>query len=244
MADLSSVASWPAISTLGLGLVFGLKHAIEADHLAAVATIVSNRKSVLSSLLVGVLWGVGHTISLVLAGIAVIFLQLRITERVALSLELGVAIMLIGLGAHALLALWRGDRLHIHPHDHAGHPHVHPHVHPHMDSHSHGAKHAPVPRRSILIGLLHGLAGSAALMLLVLTTIPSPLLGIAYITVFGLGSIGGMALMSLLVALPMQFTAARFEGAHLALRALACAASLGCGFFLACRIAFVAGLAL
>ncbi len=244
MADWLSPEWWSAFSTLGLGLVFGLKHAVEADHIAAIATIVSERRSVFSSLVVGALWGVGHTISLLAAGIAVIFLQLRINQHMALAFELCVALMLIGLGLYALRALWRGDRLHIHVHAHEQHRHIHLHVHPHLQSHAHRAEWTPAPRRSIVIGLVHGLAGSAAVMLLVLATIPSPWLGLAYVVVFGIGSIGGMAIMSLLVALPVQFTATRFETAHLALRSLACAASLGVGLFMLYQIGYVEGLLL
>lgn len=237
-------AGWlTSASVLGLGLVFGLKHALEADHLAAVSTIVSERKSVLSSSLVGALWGVGHTISLLIAGVAVIALHLQIGERTALGLEFCVALMLIGLGASALRKLWRADTIHVHAHQHAQHIHLHPHVHgaaPDSDPHTHHG--FRLSARPILVGMVHGMAGSAALMLLVLSTIPSALLGFAYIVVFGAGSIGGMLFMSALVGLPMHLTARRFTRAHVAVRTLAAVFSLGFGLLMAYQIGVVDGL--
>jgi nickel/cobalt exporter len=242
-AEIASPLS--VASILGLGLILGLKHALEADHLAAVATIVSERKSWLSSSLVGGLWGVGHTISLLIAGAAVILLHLQISERLALWLEFGVALMLVGLGAQALYKLTRGGRLHLHVHHHGGHTHVHPHLH-HGSLESdprthHGFR---LGARPLIVGMVHGLAGSAALMLLVLSTIPSPVIGFVYIAVFGLGSIGGMMLMSSLVGLPVHLTAARFTRAHLAVRGLAGLFSLGFGLFMVYEIGFVARLLL
>jgi MFS family permease len=234
-----------AASVLGLGLVFGLKHALDADHLAAVSTIVSESRSLLSSLLVGAVWGVGHTLSLLVAGVTVILFHIEISERTALVLEFCVAIMLIGLGADALRKLARGGRVHLHVHEHHGHVHLHPHLHaatpePSAETH-HGLR---LSMRPLLIGVIHGLAGSAALMLLVLSTIPSPLLGLAYIAVFGMGSIGGMLFMSALVGLPARLTAQRFNRAHLAVRTLAGAFSLGFGLLMAYQIGVAGGLLL
>jgi len=249
--DLSALSSHPAgpantlsaVSVLSLGLVLGLKHALDADHLAAVTTIVSERKSLLSSSLVGGLWGIGHTISLLIAGVAVILLHLEIGERLALALEFGVALMLIALGANALYKLARGGRLHLHAHHHGGHTHLHPHIHtdapePEPQTH-HGFR---LNARPLVVGMVHGLAGSATLMLLVLSTIPSPLIGFTYIAVFGLGSIGGMMLMSSLVGLPIHLTAMRFTRANFAVRALAGLFSLGFGLFMAYQIGFINGL--
>lgn len=222
------------VSVLGLGLVFGLKHALDADHLAAVSTIVSQRKTVWGSSLVGLLWGVGHTASLLAAGVAVIVLRVEITDRIAGVLELCVALMLIGLGGRALWALARGGHVHLHAHAHGGVVHLHPHVHdvaPDADPHTHHG--VPLGVQPLLVGMVHGLAGSAALMLLVLSTIPSAILGFAYIAVFGLGSIGGMVLMSALVSLPVHLTAARFTRVHLVARGLAGAFSLSCGLLMA-----------
>lgn len=227
-------------SLLAFGFVLGLKHAVDADHLAAVSTMASERRSLLSSSLIGGLWGVGHTISLMIAGMFVIVLHFQINETVKQSLEFGVGVMLVGLGVNALRKLARGGRVHIHVHDHGGHSHAHPHIHegaqkeePHTH---HGLKFGARP---LLIGLVHGLAGSAALMLLLLTTISSPLVGFLYIGVFGAGSIGGMMIMSTLFALPARFTAQRFAGAEFALRCLAGIFSLSFGLFMIYQIGFV-----
>src|SRR4030095_13891510 len=123
------LVSAPTVSVLLVGLVFGLKHAIEADHVAAVSTIVSEHTSILGSSLVGGLWGIGHTISLLIAGIAVLLLHIEIGVKTALLLEFCVAIMLIALGAGAVRKLMRGGTIHIHPHKHGSHAHAHPHIH-------------------------------------------------------------------------------------------------------------------
>ncbi|HEX6623163.1 MAG TPA: sulfite exporter TauE/SafE family protein, partial [Pyrinomonadaceae bacterium] len=235
-------------SVLAFGLVLGLKHAVEADHLAAVTTIVSERKSVLSASLVGGLWGLGHTVSLLVAGVAVILLRVEIGKRTEMALEFCVALMLVALGANAIRKLFRGGRLHLHAHQHGGHWHAHPHVHENGDEESargaeeethHGLR---LGGRPFLVGMVHGLAGSAAVMLLFLSAIHSPLMGLVYVAVFGLGSIGGMMLMSALVGLPVHFTAGRFTRANLAIRCLAGLFSLGFGLFMVYEIGFVDGL--
>ena len=231
------------LSVLGLGFALGLKHALDADHLAAVSTLVSERKSLIGSSIVGALWGLGHTIALLAAGIGVILLHVEIGPRTAQGLEFGVAVMLIALGANALWKLGRGGRLHMHAHEHGRRVHLHPHVHDQSqrlmpDSH-HGFA---LTARPVLVGMMHGLAGSAAVMLLVLSTIRSPLVGFAYIAVFGVGSIGGMLLMSALVSVPFHLTPARFVRAHVAVRALAGIVSLGCGLLMAYDIGVAGGL--
>lgn len=237
------------VSVLVFGLLFGLKHAVEADHLAAVSTIVSERKSILSSSLVGGLWGIGHTISLLAAGIVVIVLHVEIGARLASALEFGVALMLIALGINALRKLMRGGTLHFHQHRHFGHAHLHPHLHDGTSKNSvfgivdsdthHGLR---IGARPLLVGIVHGLAGSAALMLLVLSTIKSQLVGMAYIGVFGIGSIGGMMLMSALVGLPVHLTANRFASGTRVLQGLAGAFSLCFGLFMTYEIGYVGGL--
>ncbi|MDX6692811.1 MAG: hypothetical protein QOF02_414 [Blastocatellia bacterium] len=251
-------------SILLFGFLLGLKHAVEADHLAAVSTIVSERKSLLSSSLVGGLWGVGHTISLIIAGVVVILFHFEISEKMSQALEFCVGLMLVALGVNALRKLARGGHLHLHVHQHGGRAHIHPHVHDHSpethddspDTHdgSHEAHDGPAETiapthhglrlgaRPLLVGMLHGFAGSAALMLMVLSTIPSPLLGFAYIVVFGVGSIGGMMLMSALVGLPVYLTAARFNRANLTVRGMAGLFSLSFGLFMLYEIGFIKGL--
>ena len=220
------------LSLLSLGFVLGLKHSLDADHLAAVSTMTTERRSLLRSSLIGVWWGIGHTISLVVAGLLVMLLHLKIGPRTEAALEFCVGIMLILLGANALRKLIRGGTVHMHAHEHEGHWHVHPHLHqkaardaPHTH---HGFK---VDARPLLVGMVHGMAGSAALTLLVLATISSTLVGFLYIAVFGAGSIGGMAMMSALFALPSRLTAKRFGKMDFAFRGLAALASLGLGLF-------------
>ncbi|HEX7177524.1 MAG TPA: hypothetical protein VF240_19855 [Pyrinomonadaceae bacterium] len=237
------MTSLSTVSVLAFGFVLGLRHAVEADHLAAISTIVSERKSILSSSLVGGLWGVGHTISLVVAGVAVILLGVEIGARTALALEFCVGLMLVALGANALRKLARGGRVHLHVHQHGGRAHIHPHVHgnsPEEAPHTHHG--LRLDTRTLVVGMIHGLAGSAALMLLILSTIESATVGFLYIVVFGVGSIGGMMLMSALIGLPLYFTAARFNRANLALRGVAGVFSLSFGLLMVYQIGFVGGL--
>lgn len=212
MNTLPLFASGSTLAILGLGFLLGLKHATEADHLAAVSTMVTERKSFWSSALVGGLWGLGHTISLFAAGIFVLLLDFEISETNERWLEFGVGIMLTLLGLNVIRKLAAGGKLHFHSHGHGGHVHAHPHIHGNaeaeIDGTHHGFKFSP---RALLIGMVHGLAGSAALMLLVIPTIGSRTIGLVYVVVFGVGSIGGMMLMSFLVGLPFHFTAVRFN---------------------------------
>jgi hypothetical protein len=235
---------WMSLSVLGLGLVFGLKHALDADHLAAVSAIVSEGSSVWRSTLVGAVWGLGHTAAVLAAGALVIGLGMQIGHKTALSLEMLVAVMLVGLGLNALRLVWRGVNVHVHVHQHGGRAHIHPHVH--RDEHGPGGSHhgSHPGMRPFWVGLVHGLAGSAALMLLVLSTLPSPTLGFAYLTAFAIGSLGGMVMMSTLVGIPLQLTAQRYLRAHAAIRAAAGAGSVLCGLLLAYDIGVVQGLLL
>lgn len=228
---LFSATSTMAI--LGLGFLLGLKHATEADHLVAVSTIVTERRSLWSSALIGGLWGLGHTISLTIAGILVLVLNFTISERTEAALEFCVGIMLTLLGLNVLKKLIQGGKLHFHAHEHGKHAHVHPHIHeagrtdaPHTH---HGFSFRP---RALLIGMVHGMAGSAALMLLVIPTIESKAIGLLYIVVFGAGSIGGMMLMSFLVGLPFTLTAKRFNRFNGLLQGAAGAASIFIGLLI------------
>jgi len=232
-----------AAPVLVFGFVLGLKHAVEADHLAAVSVIVSERKSFWSSALVGGLWGVGHTLSLLVAGVAVIVFHVKLDESAERALEFTVGLMLVALGANALRRLARGGRVHLHAHRHGGREHIHPHIHddsPEPNPHTHhGLRLGPRP---LLVGMMHGLAGSAALTLLVLSTISSPAVGLLYLFVFGVGSAGGMMLMSALFGLPVYLSAARFARAHLAVRGLAGLFSLSLGLFTVYEVGYVNGL--
>ncbi|MGH7807250.1 MAG: hypothetical protein ACRENT_04085, partial [Thermodesulfobacteriota bacterium] len=209
------------IATLGLGFILGLKHALDADHVVAVSTIVSEHKSLSKSSLIGAFWGLGHTASLFLIGLVVILLRLTIPPKLALLMELGVAIMLVLLGSNIIWKFFKGKRLHGHTHEHDGLAHTHIHLHEGKEEtheHNHLIKLGSKP---FLVGMVHGVAGSAALMLLVLTTIPSPLAGLLYILIFGIGSVGGMLIMSSLISLPFVFTANRFAVTNERIKALA-----------------------
>lgn len=259
LAALLPVTEWPnagALSILGLGFVLGLRHALDADHLVAVSTIVSERKGFLSSSIVGALWGIGHTFSLFVVGLLVVALQIQIPGRVAQGMEFAVAVMLVVLGGNVLWKLLKGGALHMHEHEHDGHHHVHPHLHEHQHGPEHGLEHSHHParysrfldritahmgkgKRSIIIGMVHGMAGSAALMLIVLAAIPSPMLGILYIAIFGVGSMGGMFIMSTLIGIPFVVTAQRSQRLNLLVRGIAGVVSLLFGLFLAWQIGFV-----
>ncbi len=187
-----------------LGLVTGLRHSLEADHVAAVLSVVSsNQKNIKRASMLGAIWGLGHTTSLFIAGLAILLLAVNISETLSSKLEFGVAIMLLILGMTTLTgwstgkffkALRHGKLPHKHIHYHQGNI-VHTHTHIHDSEHRHGHK-------SLIIGMVHGMAGSGALLLVVLSTIHSIPLGLAYIAIFGAGSIGGMTGISTLIGIP------------------------------------------
>ncbi len=213
------------LSILFFGFILGLKHAVEADHITAVSTIVTDRRSPWGSAIVGGVWGLGHTIALLAVGIFVLLLDFQVSERLETVLEMGVGVMLVFLGLGVLMKIVRGGTLHLHQHEHGGRPHVHPHLH----EHSHGDEDAELQThhglslspRPLIIGLIHGLAGSAGLMLLMLPTIDSRSLGLLYIVIFGIGSIGGMMLMSFAIGIPLHFTASRFDRVNILMRCFA-----------------------
>ncbi len=198
------------LTPLYLGFALGLTHAFDPDHLVAVSTLVSQEKSMRRSSLIGVIWGLGHTTSLALVGFIVLILKFTISPALAKGMELSVAFMIVLLGGNLL---WRSIQalvLHTHLHSHNGFTHTHLHVHG-----GNAAKHRHhflrFGRKPFAVGVVHGLAGSAALSLLVLAGMPSTLLGFLYIIVFGLGSIGGMLLMSTVISLPFMLAAERFS---------------------------------
>ena len=221
------------ITALAVGFVLGLRHALDPDHVVAVSTIVSECKSLRRSSLVGTFWGLGHTFSLLIVGVAVIALKLTLTERVTAWMEFGVAVMLVGLGVKALVSSLRGWKLHAHKHEHGGPPHVHLHVHRPGEAEVHQHRHVlGLGIKPFLVGMVHGLAGSAALMILVVATIPSAIAGLIYIAVFGVGSVGGMLLMSSLISLPFLLTAGRLSIVGRALQVLVGVFSVGFGIYL------------
>ncbi len=192
---------------LFLGLLIGLAHAFEADHIAAVAALASGQSDFRKIARSGALWGLGHTLVLMLVGSAVLLSGATFAEQWASGLEFLVGLMLLGLGASVYWRLYR-DRVHFHRHvheDEAPHLHFHSHRHnPRTHAHAHPDRAA---RRSLFVGVMHGLAGSAALVMVAAASTPTFLTGLAYFAVFGLGSIAGMVGVSLLLALPLALSA-------------------------------------
>ena len=237
---LENLESLSTLAVLGIGLVFGLRHATEVDHVVAVSTIVSQHKNVLRSAAVGAMWGAGHTAALLVIGALVLSLRVAIPERVSSWLEFGVALMIIGLGISALWrALRRSSEVHVHQHSHDGQSHKHVHFHEKQTRHepsSHSAHSHDVSRigwKPLLIGTMHGVAGSGALTLLVLTQINSPWVGMLYLGIFGVGSIVGMLLMSGLIGLPFALTSRNLTHVHHRLQTVAAILSICFGVWYA-----------
>jgi len=218
---------------LGLGFLLGMQHALEADHIAAVSSIAARRSRVGDIVKHGLTWGLGHTLTLfVFAGLAIL-LGRAIPETVAKPIEAAVGIMLIGLGVHVLLRLWR-DRVHFHRHGHAdGTVHFHAHSHagdtlPHARTshvHEHGFR-----WRTLLVGLMHGMAGSAALLVLAATQASSPAAGLGYIALFGVGSMIGMGALSAVIAVPLAVSARFLTVANHALQGAVGIVTIAIGF--------------
>jgi ABC-type nickel/cobalt efflux system permease component RcnA len=245
----ASLASAGILALLVMGLVFGLKHATEVDHVVAVTTIVSQNRNLLRSAMVGALWGVGHTAALLTTGIVVLFLRVTIPETVSNWLEFGVAVMILGLGTSALWrALRKRAEVHLHQHSHDDISHVHVHFHEpstrHDESealaHNHSVSAAGL--KPVLIGTMHGLAGSGPLTLLVLTQIGSPWIGLLYLSLFGIGAILGMLLMSGLVGLPFVLTSRSLSGLHQRLQTSAAVVSIAFGVWYMHHTGFASGL--
>ncbi|MCM3870414.1 MAG: sulfite exporter TauE/SafE family protein [Pyrinomonadaceae bacterium] len=229
-----SLTSMSAAAVLGLGLIFGLKHATEADHIVAVSTIVSEHRNVLRAALVGGLWGVGHTASLLVVGVVVLLLRVAVPLLAAAWLEFGVALMIVGLGVNVIVRALRRQNVHGHLHEHDGLKHAHVHFHDReMEPPSHSHAVARVGLKPVLVGAMHGLAGSAALTLLVLTQIESFGLGLLYLMVFGIGSVFGMLLMSSLVGLPFALSAGRLPRLSHGLQLIAGVLSVAFGLWYA-----------
>ena len=209
------------IAVLAFGFLLGLKHATDADHVVAVANIVGKERNILQSIWLGASWGAGHSVPLLLLGTVVLIAKdfaLHRYETIAPYFEIGVGIMLIYLGISAAWNVLRGN-LHIHQHDHGDGPHIHVHAsHSHQESHqlakplhnSFFILGRPVFRvRSFAIGIVHGLAGSAAVMVALLPTIDSTLAGLGYIALFSVGTMLAMSALTIVLAIPFKISAAR-----------------------------------
>ena len=255
------------LSMIALGFFLGMRHATDPDHVIAVSTIVSRERTVGRAAVIGTLWGIGHTLTIVVVGGVIILFNLVIPPRLGLSLEFSVALMLILLGTLNLTGILQritaaptrtvaggADR---HTHTHAHGDYVHEHWHGHGPfAHGHGDADTPQGwldqtfgrlglyqvLRPLIVGIVHGLAGSAAVALLVLATIRHPLWAIAYLGVFGVGTIAGMILITAAIAVPITYTASRFAGINRHLATASGLLSLGVGLFLAYQIGVVDGL--
>src|SRR5258706_14720460 len=190
---------------LGLGFLLGMQHALEADHIAAVSSLAARRSHVGDIVKHGLTWGLGHTLTLFAVAGAAIWLGRAIPEHFARPLETAVGIMLAGLGGHVLWRLWR-ERVHFHkPRHDDGTVHIHAHSHAgetvaHVraaHSHAHGFR-----WRTLLVGLMHGMAGSAALLVLAVSQASNPAVALGYVALFGIGSEGGKGVLATVISVP------------------------------------------
>jgi len=254
------------LSIIAIGFFLGVRHATDPDHVIAVTTIVSRQNRIGRAALTGVFWGLGHTLTIFVVGSAIILFGVAIPARIGLSMELSVALMLIVLGAMNVLAFMRSARsiarveaaaatVHSHHHSHGDYIHSHPHGH-YPEAHAHAPDVNPVARmdklfgrgifyrqfRPLLIGIVHGLAGSAAVALLVLTTIRDPRWAVAYLLVFGLGTVAGMMLITMSIASAFVFYGRSHAKFSSRLGLAAGLLSLAFGLFLVYQIGFSNGL--
>jgi len=216
------------LTSLLLGFMLGLSHALDADHVVAVGTLAAETENLKRSSILGLFWGMGHTVTLAVLGTIVLSLKWHIPPMVATGMEVLVAAMIISLGG---LLLWRVQRpltfhTHTHSHDDKAHTHVHVHVEKH-DTHVHQHFKNSL-RKAFGVGVVHGVAGSAALTVGVMATMPTTLLGFAYIVVFGSGTIAGMFVMSTVVSVPFILMAQR--STYWQKRVKACAGIFAIGF--------------
>ena len=188
------------LTVLTMGFILGIKHAIEPDHVIAVSTIASQSKKLWHSSLAGVFWGVGHTLTLFVIGIMLILFKGEIPEKWAMSLEFLVGIMLVYLGVKTILSF---KNIHIHHHKHDGDDHKHVHTHQNSGEHDHKHQHKKITYlKSMLIGLIHGLAGSGAMILLTVSTVKSMGEAAIYILIFGAGTVIGMLFFTTIIGIP------------------------------------------
>jgi high-affinity nickel-transport protein len=239
-----------------------MRHATDSDHVVAVTTIVSRQRNIRSAAWTGIFWGIGHNLTLLVVGGAIILFGLVVPARLGMSLEFCVALMLILLGALNLRATFRSVEnlsaahkdIHRHVHRHGDYIYSHTHGHE-VNTHGHAEDDVPPAKldrffgrsriyhglRPIVIGIVHGLAGSAAIALLVLPIIRDPLWAMAYLLVFGVGTIAGMMLITAAIAVPVSYST-RFQILHRHLGTAAGVLSLSFGLFLVYQIGFVDGL--
>ncbi len=258
------MTSWVAV--LALGFFLGMRHATDPDHVLAVTTIVSRYRSVRDAALVGFFWGIGHTLTILAVGTGIVLFGWVIPPRLGLSMEFSVGLMLILLGGFTLASVLRrvdetvaparrAEHTHSHAHSHGDYIHTHPHGHG-PDVHPHAAERTPLAWidrrfgrlgiyqmvRPLIVGIVHGLAGSAAVALLVLTTIRSPEWAVIYLLIFGVGTVVGMMLITAAIATPFAYTHARFSRLSRNLRLASGMLSLGFGLLIAYKLGVSNGL--
>jgi ABC-type nickel/cobalt efflux system permease component RcnA len=251
------------LAIISIGFLLGMRHATDPDHVIAVTTIVSRQQSIRHAGLIGVLWGIGHTITILVVGAGIILFNIVIPPRIGLAMELAVGLMLILLGVlnltgtmqwltSRLTPVYNGMLVHSHSHSHGGvvHSHAHAHdpeihIHPSPPRHGHGL----LERlglyqllRPLAVGIVHGLAGSAAVALLVLTTIRDPRWAVVYLLVFGFGTIAGMMLITMILGAPFAYTGKRFAPFNRGLAVASGVISVAFGVFITFQIGFVDGL--
>lgn len=227
------------LTFLTVGFLLGVRHALDADHLAAVSTVLAERPSMQASGLVGLWWGVGHTLTLMLVGAVVLVSGIHIPEPLALLAESGVGLLLVVLGGTLALKLFR-ERWHVHSHVHDGEPHVHLHSHRRRENHAH-PHWARQSLRPLLIGMAHGVAGSAALMLVIVSSTSGIGQGLLYIAVFGLGSIAGMLVIGLTLSVPVVYSRMIGQRAFFAVQGVASLGSVGLGLWMLYRLVLSPG---
>ena len=254
------------LTIVALGFILGMRHATDPDHVIAVSTIVTREHNVRRSAVIGAVWGLGHTLTILAVGGSIILFRITLPPRVGLAMELAVAVMLILLGLKNVRGLfaWSAERSGVAqgdgdcegPRYHAHGDYVHLHQHPHTQSHPHDPQKNPVAAmdrwfkhyglyqlmRPLIIGIVHGLAGSAAIALLVLSTISNLRWAVAYLAVFGLGTVLGMMLITLTIGSTFAYSQKRFVriGQHLGVAAGL--VSIAFGLFIAYQIGFIDGL--
>jgi high-affinity nickel permease len=255
------------LAILTIGFFLGMRHATDPDHVIAVSTIVSRERSIAKAGFIGILWGCGHTLTIVAVGAAIILFGLAIPARAGLTMEFSVGLMLILLGVLNLTGAmkWISEKFSTaHPRVTGEHAHLHEHgsrVHFHWHSHAPAAEHhgdsLPAPGwlrrpfaslglfhalRPLLVGIVHGLAGSAAVALLVLSTIKDPKWAVLYLLIFGIGTIAGMMLITAAIALPFSLAGSRFAWLNRSFVVGSGLVSLSFGLFVCYQIGFAAGL--
>jgi high-affinity nickel permease len=256
------------LAILAIGFVLGIRHATDPDHVIAVSTFVSRERSLAKAGLIGIYWGIGHTLTITVVGAAIIVFGLVIPARVGLTMEFCVGMMLILLGILNLTGImsWVSQKFspvhprvtgeHAHVHVHEGKMHLHRHTHaPGVAEHHKEGLNPPrwIQRafagmgiyhtlRPFFVGIVHGLAGSAAIALLVLSTIQQPRWGVLYLLIFGFGTIIGMMLITGAIALPFSFAGHKFAWLNRGLVTGSGLISLAFGLFVCYQIGFVDGL--